>query len=100
VPDKYPRISGVLSTKGGIVFSGDMTGGIHAYDQDNGKELWNFNMGSASRGGIITYTAGGEQYILAPSGIGGGVPAVLSSIFPEIADFPTGATLFAFKVAR
>ena len=100
VPDKYPRISGVLSTKGGVVFSGDMTGGIHAYDQDNGKELWKFNMGSASRGGIITYMAGGEQYILVPSGIGGGVPAVLTNIFPEIADFPTGATLFAFKVAR
>ena len=97
--DKYPRISGVLSTKGGVVFSGDMTGGIHAYDADSGKELWNFNMGSASRG-IITYLADGEQYILVPSGIGGGVPAVLTNIFPEIADFPIGATLFAFKIRK
>lgn len=100
VPDKYPRISGVMSTKGGLVFSGDMKGVIYAYDADDGKELWKFNMGSASRGGIISYMAGGEQYVAVPSGIGGGVPAVLSSVFPEISDFPTGATLFAFKVAK
>jgi alcohol dehydrogenase (cytochrome c) len=100
VRDKYPRISGVMSTKGGLVFSGDMKGFVYAYDADNGKQLWSFNMGSASRGGIISYMAGGEQFILVPSGIGGGVPAVLASIFPEIGEFPTGATLFAFKVAK
>jgi PQQ-dependent dehydrogenase (methanol/ethanol family) len=100
VPDKYPRISGVLSTKGGLVFSGDIPGNIYAYDADNGKELWKFRMGSASRGGIITYMAGGEQYVLVPSGIGGGVPAVLSNIYPEIGEMPTGATLFAFKVPK
>ncbi|MCW5622116.1 MAG: PQQ-binding-like beta-propeller repeat protein [Burkholderiales bacterium] len=100
VIDKYPRISTVLSTKGNVVFSGDMRGYIYAYSADTGKELWKFNMGSASRGGIVTYTAGGEQYILVPSGIGSAAQAVISDIYPEVAEFPSGATLFAFKLSR
>ena len=55
VRDDYPRISTVLSTKGGLVFSGDMKGNLYAYDADNGNQVWKFNMGSACRGGIISY---------------------------------------------
>ena len=51
VRDDYPRISTVLSTKGGLVFSGDMKGNLYAYDADNGNQVWKFNMGSACRGG-------------------------------------------------
>lgn len=100
VVDKYPRISTVLSTKGSVVFSGDMRGYIYAYSADTGKELWKFNMGSASRGGIVSYMAGGEQYILVPSGIGSAAQAVIADVYPEVAEFPSGATLFAFKLAR
>jgi len=100
VTDKYPRLSTILSTKGGLVFSGDMKGYVHAYSADSGKELWKFNMGSGSRGGIISYMAGGEQYILVPSGIGSALQGVTAQIYPEVAEFPAGATLFAFKVPR
>ena len=100
VRDEYPRISSVLSTRGGVVFSGDMKGFIYAYDGANGKQLWQFNMGSACRGGIVTYMVDGEQYVLVPSGIGGGVPAVVSAIYPEISEFPTGSSLFAFKLSK
>jgi len=57
--DKYPRISTVLSTKGGLVFSGDMKGYIYAYDADTGQELWKFNMGSAC-GAAIAMVPRGE----------------------------------------
>ncbi|HTO45588.1 MAG TPA: PQQ-binding-like beta-propeller repeat protein [Burkholderiales bacterium] len=100
VTDKYPRISTILSTKGGLVFSGDMRGYVYAYNADNGKELWKFNMGSGSRGGIISYMAGGEQYVLVPSGLGSALQAVTSQIYPELMEFPSGATLFAFKVSK
>jgi PQQ-dependent dehydrogenase (methanol/ethanol family) len=100
VTDKYPRISTLLSTKGGLVFSGDMKGYVYAYSADSGKELWKFNMGSGSRGGIISYMAGGEQYILVPSGIGSALQAVTAQIYPELSELPSGATLFAFKVPR
>lgn len=100
VYDRYPRISSVLSTKGSVVFSGDMKGNIYAYSADTGKELWKFNMGSASRGGIVSYMAGGEQYILVPSGIGSAAQAVISDIYPEVAEFPSASTLYAFKLSR
>jgi alcohol dehydrogenase (cytochrome c) len=100
VLDKYPRLSGILSTKGGVVFSADIKGSVYAYSQDTGKQLWKFNMGSGSRGGIVSYMAGGEQYILVPSGLGSAIPAVASMIYPEISEFPAGAALFAFKVPR
>jgi alcohol dehydrogenase (cytochrome c) len=100
VTDRYPRVSGVLSTKGGVVFSGDMRGYVYGYSADTGKELWKFNMGSGSRGGIVSYMAGGEQYILVPSGLGSAAQGVTSQIYPELAEFPAGATLFAFKLSR
>jgi alcohol dehydrogenase (cytochrome c) len=99
VRDDYPRISTVLSTKGGLVFSGDMKGNLYAYDADNGNQVWKFNMGSACRGGIISYESHGQQYIMAPSGIGGGVPGVVANVLPEVKDFPAGGTLFAFKIS-
>jgi alcohol dehydrogenase (cytochrome c) len=77
-----------------------MRGYVYAYNADSGKELWKFNMGSGSRGGIISYMAGGEQYILVPSGLGSALQAVTSQIYPELSEFPSGATLFAFKVAK
>ena len=100
VHDKYPRISGILATKGNLVFSGDMKGYVYAYDAGSGTELWRFNMGSGSRGGIISYMAGGEQYILVPSGIGSAAQAIVAAIYPEVGDFPAGANLFAFKLGR
>ena len=99
VRDDYPRISTVLSTKGGLVFSGDMKGNLYAYDADNGNQVWKFNMGSACRGGIISYESHGQQFIMAPSGLGGGVPGVVANVLPEVKDFPAGGTLFAFKVS-
>jgi alcohol dehydrogenase (cytochrome c) len=57
-------------------------------------------MGSGSRGGIVSYMAGGEQYILVPSGLGSAAQGVTSQIYPELAEFPAGATLFAFKLSR
>jgi len=73
---------------------------VYAYDGRSGTELWRFNTGSGSRGGIVSYMAGGEQYILVPSGIGSAAQAITASIYPEVADFPAGARLFAFKVPR
>jgi len=98
--DRYPRISGVLSTRGGLVFSGDMRGYVYAYSADTGKELWKFNMGSGSRGGIVSYMAGGEQYVLVTSGIGSALQALTAQIYPEVADFPSASALYAFKISR
>ena len=95
---KYPSLAGVLSTGGSVVFNGDIEGLVYAYDADTGQELWSFNTGSGIRGGIITYSVNGGQYVLVPSGIGSHVFYGLAKLFPETTGFPGGAALFAFKL--
>lgn len=61
-----PR-GGVVVTAGGLVFvatSSDRK--FRAYDQDNGKVLWEYNLPSASEGVPAVYQVAGRQYIAIP----------------------------------
>jgi alcohol dehydrogenase (cytochrome c) len=55
--------SGLMSTAGGLIFYGDGNGAFIAADAKNGKLLWHFNTGQGFKGGPMTYTAEGSQYI-------------------------------------
>jgi quinoprotein glucose dehydrogenase len=37
---------------------------LHVYDADNGKQLWEFALGAASRGSPSMYELNGRQYLL------------------------------------
>src|SRR5258707_13914969 len=50
VPSDIPRFSGVLSTAGGVVFSGHLTGEFEAFDADTVKKLWQLQNGSSILG--------------------------------------------------
>jgi alcohol dehydrogenase (cytochrome c) len=65
-----PPLSSVLATAGKLVFVPDARGITHAYDAESGKELWSHNDGIGHSGGIISYAAGGKQYIAVPAGWG------------------------------
>ncbi|WP_173764105.1 pyrroloquinoline quinone-dependent dehydrogenase [Nitrogeniibacter mangrovi] len=93
-----PPLSSVLTTAGGLVFTGDMKGHIFGYDADNGKELWHFNAGSGLRGGPISYKVDGKQYIVIPTGLGSHAPGFLAGAYPQIKDLPGGAALIAFTL--
>ena len=54
-PSDIPRFSGVLSTAGGVVFSGQLTGEFEAFDADTGKKLWQFQTGSGIEGQPVTF---------------------------------------------
>ncbi|TVT48174.1 MAG: PQQ-binding-like beta-propeller repeat protein [Denitromonas halophila] len=93
-----PPLSSVLTTAGGLVFTGDMEGHLFAYDADNGKQLWQFNAGSGARGGPVSYAVNGKQYIVIPTGLGSHAPGFLAGAFPQIKDLPGGAALIGFTL--
>ena len=53
----------MLSTGGGLVFSGQLTGEFEAFDADTGKKLWQFKTGSGIEGQPVTWEQDGEQYV-------------------------------------
>ena len=93
-----PALGSVLTTAGGLVFNGDSNGVVHAYDAENGSELWSFNTGSGVRGGITSYAVNGKQYIVVPSGFGSLFAGFASALFPDYKKVNGGAALIAFAV--
>jgi alcohol dehydrogenase (cytochrome c) len=55
--------SGVLSTGGGLVFSGSDEGNFFALDALSGKPLWDFQTGGAIASNPISFTVDGKQCI-------------------------------------
>jgi PQQ-dependent dehydrogenase (methanol/ethanol family) len=55
--------SGLMATAGGLIFYGDGYGAFIAADATNGKLLWHFNTSQSWKGGPMTYTMDGDQYI-------------------------------------
>jgi alcohol dehydrogenase (cytochrome c) len=62
--------SALLSTAGGLLFVATYEGMLQALDAETGGILWEFNLGSGTNGGIISYAANGKQYIAVVTGHG------------------------------
>jgi alcohol dehydrogenase (cytochrome c) len=67
---REPPLASLLATAGNLVFVPDAAGITHAYNAENGQELWSHNDGIGHAGGIISYGAGGKQYVAAVAGWG------------------------------
>ena len=63
-----PSWSGVLSTSGGLVFSGDAEGNFIAFDATNLKPLWHFQMGGAVYAPPVAFAVDGKEYIAIGAG--------------------------------
>ncbi|WGR93192.1 methanol/ethanol family PQQ-dependent dehydrogenase [Bradyrhizobium sp. ISRA443] len=95
-PSDIPRFSGVLSTAGGVVFTGALTGEFEAFDADTGKKLWQFQTGSGIEGQPVTWQQDGVQYVAVTSGYGG-----VYSLFSgdeRLGKVPPGGSLWVFAV--
>jgi alcohol dehydrogenase (cytochrome c) len=63
-----PSWSGVLSTAGGLVFTGDAEGNFMALDAATGKILWHFQCGASVYASPMTYAIDGKQYVAIAAG--------------------------------
>jgi alcohol dehydrogenase (cytochrome c) len=60
--------SGILSTAGNLMFTGDNAKNLIALDPKTGKTLWHVNLGASMETGPSTYEIDGKQYLLTPAG--------------------------------
>jgi alcohol dehydrogenase (cytochrome c) len=67
-PLHSPPWAGVLSTAGGLVFSGTNEGNLFALDAASGKALWDFQAGAPVYAGPISYEFEGRQYLAVTAG--------------------------------
>ena len=60
--------SSLLSTGGGLVFGGTDEGNFFALDADNGKPLWDTQLGANIRGIPVSFAVDGKQYVAIGAG--------------------------------
>ncbi len=70
--------SGVLTTAGKLVFSGDPAGNLIAFEAATGKILWHAGLASSVSNGPITYELDGRQYLIVAGG-----PTIYAFTLPE-----------------
>src|SRR5258705_3708694 len=63
-----PTWSGVLSTAGGLVFTGDAEGNFIALDAATGKPLWHFQAGGSVYSSPMAYAIDGKEYVAVGAG--------------------------------
>ncbi len=59
---------GLLSTAGGVIFSGELDGEFVALNAQTGEPVWHFNTGQRINAQPITYSVNGTQYVGIASG--------------------------------
>jgi alcohol dehydrogenase (cytochrome c) len=64
----WPERQRMLTTAGGLVFTGYADGSLVAYDDTTLDELWKINVGSGFNAPPMTFEAGGKQYVAILSG--------------------------------
>lgn len=91
---KWPLMSGVLSTGGGLVFWGEADGTLHAADAANGEDLWTHKAPMGMHAPPVTYAVEGKQYIAFPVGWGGWI----NGFAPGLREGRRGHLLLVFEI--
>ena len=68
VKTPVPMVGGVLTTAGGLVFTGEGNGWFKAYDAKTGRVLWSFYAGAGVNAPPASYSVDGKQYIVVAVG--------------------------------
>ena len=95
-----PLWGGVMTTAGGLVFTGTPEGLFMAFDDETGEVLWQFQTGSGIVGQPVTWEQDGEQYVSVISGWGGAVPLWGGEVAKKVSYLNQGGMLWTFKLPR
>lgn len=68
-----PLLAAVVTTAGGVVFTGGVAGNFMAFDARTGKMLYRNNVHAAIPGGLAAYGVNGREYVAVVSGYPGGI---------------------------
>ena len=98
--NKAPLWGGVMTTAGGLVFTGTPEGYLMAFDDETGEVLWKFNTGTGIVGSPITWEQDGEQWVAIVAGWGGAVPLWGGEVAKAVKDINQGGTVWAFKLPK
>jgi len=63
-----PMVGAVMSTAGGLVMAGELTGDLIAFEAATGKELARIPTGAPIGGGVVTYQVDDRQYVAVATG--------------------------------
>ncbi len=90
--------SPVLATAGGLLFNGSQDRYFRAFDQTDGKVLWETRLGSQVFGGAVTFSIAGRQYIAVTAG-GGYNPQPLP-LNPGVDQVSGGNMVYVFALPQ
>ena len=102
-------MSSTLATGGGLVFVGDLEPSLKAFDGRSGELLWRGAIDDTPGSSLVTYAAGGRQYVAVVVGQTNNVVRDWSRIYRAFAegrgvklDEPPkgGAAIWAFALPR
>ena len=89
----------MLSTAGGVAFVGDLDRRFRAVDVKTGELLWQTRLGTSVQGFPVSFRVENKQYIVVPTGLGGGSPRLSpASLAPEIRHPHSGNALYVFTL--
>ena len=96
---RAPQTTGTLATAGGVVFAGSLDRFLRAYDDANGKLLWEARLNDVASAPPITYAVDGKQYVAIVVGMGGFHAASFVPLVPELkAPTDRSSSLWVFEL--
>ena len=90
---------GILTTAGGLLFTGWMDRQFVAYDRKTGAELWHSGVTGVPNASAITYAVDGKQYVAMVTGVGNPLSLGIPDVIPET-QLPsvTSSSVFVFAL--
>jgi alcohol dehydrogenase (cytochrome c) len=93
----FPMLGGMLATPD-LVFAGQPSGEVMAFDGKTLEKRWEFNTGGGVSAPPITFAVDGKQYIAILVGLGGAWDKWFIDSTPELKKMQPGSMLYVFAL--